>query len=374
VQQALRDRDALVRVAVEQRVGRASHDGRELPAEVERVLQARVHALAAGGAVDVRGVAEQERATVAEPLGAAVVDPVGREPQALGERQVRAGVLADRRRDVVERDAFAPGELRRQDADHAPAILPAHREEQVEAAVRQVDVELVAHHAPGRDRVGDEEHVLVRRTGKPMPLISRTGLFAPSQPASHDAVRVCVLPSGRRSFATTPVGTLLERDELGPPAHVHAEGRELRAEHALVVVLAEHQDVRIGAQALADVAERQPGAEPGVGPQVDRIAFAAERDRLVDDAEPRVDLERARVDGDRARLLRGPGMAVDDVDADAAPRELAGEHQAGRARADDEHVDVRNRGDHTALIRSTFRRSVAPRRHSLTARLRRCRC
>jgi len=39
--------------------------------------------------VDVRGVAEQERAAVAKPFGAAVVDPVGREPQALGEDEIR---------------------------------------------------------------------------------------------------------------------------------------------------------------------------------------------------------------------------------------------------------------------------------------------
>ncbi len=90
----------------------------------------------------------------------------------------------------------------------------------------------------------------------------------------------------------------------------------------------------------------QSRGAPPVRPQVHGLALAAERDRLVGDAEPRVDLERARVHGDRARLLCGTGMTVDDLDADPAPRELAGEHQAGRSRADDQHVDVGRRGAH----------------------------
>ena len=61
-----------------------------------------------------------------------------------------------------------------------------------------------------------------------------------------------------------------------------------------------------------------------------RRCLAAERERSIDDADFRVDLQRARLHGDRARLLRRPGMPVDDHGAHARARELVGEHQAGR--------------------------------------------
>jgi len=54
-------------VGIEQaRTRTALHDECELPAEVVGILQTRVHALCSHGAVDVRGVAEQEAAPVAE--------------------------------------------------------------------------------------------------------------------------------------------------------------------------------------------------------------------------------------------------------------------------------------------------------------------
>ena len=58
----------------------AVQHGGELPGEVHGVADAGVHALAADRAVDVRGVAEQEGAALAEVLRHAVVHAVGREP------------------------------------------------------------------------------------------------------------------------------------------------------------------------------------------------------------------------------------------------------------------------------------------------------
>ena len=53
-----------------------------------------------------------------------------------------------------------------QDADDAPVIGPAHREEQVESIMPEVDVELARHHGARHGGVGHEEHVLVGRVLK----------------------------------------------------------------------------------------------------------------------------------------------------------------------------------------------------------------
>src|SRR4029450_4186306 len=73
--------DALGFVAVQQRVGRAAVKNRlQFPGGIDRVAEASIHTLSAGGAMDVRGVAEQEGAALPEILRHAVVDAIGREP------------------------------------------------------------------------------------------------------------------------------------------------------------------------------------------------------------------------------------------------------------------------------------------------------
>ena len=76
-----------------------------------------------------------------------------------------------------------PAQFRRHDADDAPVVLAAHREEQVEARAPEIDVDLVRHHRAGHLDVGDEEDVLVGRAGEVDVDSLRTALRAPSQPA-----------------------------------------------------------------------------------------------------------------------------------------------------------------------------------------------
>ena len=73
--------DAFGFVGVEQFCGGAVvEDVGQFPGEIHGVADAGVHALAADGAVDVGGVAEEEHAAFVEVLGDAVVDVVGAEP------------------------------------------------------------------------------------------------------------------------------------------------------------------------------------------------------------------------------------------------------------------------------------------------------
>ena len=136
-----------------------------------------------------------------------------------------------------------------------------------------------------------------------------------------------------------PVGLLLEADQLGVPLDRQAEIAQLVAHDPLVVVLAEDEDVRIGRHEPPGLAQRDPRHLPPLRPHVCAGAALAELQRPLDDAELRVDLHGARLHAERPRLQRRPGMPVDDAHAHAAPNQLIGQHQPGRAGPD--HQDVR---------------------------------
>ncbi len=101
--EAPREGDSLRLVGVELiGVGAPRGDRGELPAEVHRVADAGVHALTADGAVDVRGVAEQEDPAAPERVGDAVVHLVGREPVDLLD--LEADAIDEGAIDVVPRE------------------------------------------------------------------------------------------------------------------------------------------------------------------------------------------------------------------------------------------------------------------------------
>src|SRR5262245_37610366 len=72
--------DALRLIGVGERGAAATEHGGQFPRKVDRVADAGVHALATDRAVDVGGVAQQERAPRLEPVGDAVVYAIRREP------------------------------------------------------------------------------------------------------------------------------------------------------------------------------------------------------------------------------------------------------------------------------------------------------
>src|SRR5260370_39545336 len=79
--QAPGEGDSFLLVAIEERCVRPTlQDSGEFPGEVHRVADAGVHALPTHRAVDVSGVAEQERTTLAEMFCDPMVHAVGREP------------------------------------------------------------------------------------------------------------------------------------------------------------------------------------------------------------------------------------------------------------------------------------------------------
>ena len=68
-------------VAVEQLVWRTAGQNRpHLPGQIDRVADPGVHPLAAGGTMDVSGIAEQEGAALSEMLRHPVMHMIGRKP------------------------------------------------------------------------------------------------------------------------------------------------------------------------------------------------------------------------------------------------------------------------------------------------------
>jgi len=112
------------------------------------------------------------------------------------------------------------------------------------------------------------------------------------------------------------------------------------AEEDFVRVLAEHQDVGVRAEALADVTKRYPGLVSALGPHVHAASLPAEREGALGDPELRVDFEGACLHRHRPRLLRGTAVAVDDPRVDATSTQLVGKHQAGGTGADDKDIDI----------------------------------
>ena len=149
---------------------------------------------------------------------------------------------------------------------------------------------------------------------------------------------------GVRERGRDAVGLLLEGDQLRAPLHGLAECAQLVAHDALVVVLAEDQDERIGRDGSPGLAQGNARHLASLRPDVGAGAALAEIERPLDDAELGVDLQRARLHAQRPRLQRRPGMAVDDERAHAAADELVGEHQPGGPGADDQNVRIHRGG------------------------------
>lgn len=82
------------------------------------------------------------------------------------------------------------------------------------------------------------------------------------------------------------------------------------------------------------------------------------------DAEPRIDLDGARLHTQGLGRDRGTGVSVDNEDTHRAARELDGEHEARRTGPDHQHIDA-GRQAHRGSVPSRARsgvRTVAPAR------------
>ena len=137
----------------------------QFPGEIHGVADAGVHALAADGAVDVGGVAEEEHAAFVEVIGDAVVDVVGAEPVHFVD--VDAEAVDDGGADVVPGEAAGfVGEFVADGADEAGVAGVVEGEDREEVGFVECDVELAVDHRAGGGDVGDVEEAGVGAAGE----------------------------------------------------------------------------------------------------------------------------------------------------------------------------------------------------------------
>src|SRR5262249_58803714 len=112
----------------------------QFPGEIDRVADASIHTLSAGGAVDMRGVAEQEGAALAEILRHAVVDAIGREPVDFLDFDLE--IVDDPPADVLEFERISmPSAFTSHRADQPRASCPGQRKYREEVGLLEIGME-----------------------------------------------------------------------------------------------------------------------------------------------------------------------------------------------------------------------------------------
>jgi len=333
-----RDRPAFGLVAVEQQIAVASaaQHGGELPAEIDRVLDAGVHALAAGRAVDVGGIAGEKHAAVSIADGQPLVDAEGGEPARAVQPQARRAVTVHVALQFVDgagrvvlvvlaHGEDAPGRfLERKHRDGAAAVPPDVDALMVEIAVDldvaeqvglrlgvafEFDAERAAHEAAGA--IG-ADHV-------------------------HGAQRLGAAVMGAQLGGDAAV-VLFEADEFDAAFHCQAEFGGTRRENGFGDALRQQQ--RVGVGAVDAVADLERGQLPFAVADPQRVQAGAGGDELVDDAEPGECFEAAAPDGERLRDGGRHRGAVDQAHRNAVAAQGDGQRQAGRAGAADQNGQV----------------------------------
>ena len=258
-------REALALVAIEQgRSGLAAKHRGELPRQVGCVSHARVHALPARGAVNVRGIARQECAALLEVVRGAMVQTVTRAPPEFRDAKRDGGEIVRERLDVARGERrvrrSVVGTFLRTRPDQAKQAALGKGERGEYALSGEKEVESVRREVSLEDRVGENEFLLVRCAVKTEP-----------QLFSHDAVRAIAahqksranLFDGRRAAVATLRGHrgmyAIVRDrhgiEPGAPLDLRAAARERIGEQLFGLGLRHEEDEREGRVIDADVPE-----------------------------------------------------------------------------------------------------------------------
>ena len=133
---------------------------------------------------------------------------------------------------------------------------------------------------------------------------------------------------------------LLEARELATALHRDAELGQAIDQELLVLVLWEHEGEGKRTQAGAEIAEYRARAPLAGDPEAHRRHAVPAVDDRAGQMDLAVELERARLNGERPRSRAGLCRTVDEADRDFQVRQPQGEHQAGGSGADDEHGSI----------------------------------
>jgi hypothetical protein len=324
-------------VAVQQRCRGPGEHGGQLPAQVVGVLDAGVHALAAGRVAHVGRVARQEHPAVAEPLGQPDIGPPHRRP---GQLVQPDGLVAGGRRDLVlqvlqrdvgigrlhgEGEQVRAGQWHQRDTGLAGHPHPAVRAVQpgqphigeqcphrlVGLAV-EADAETAAHRAPAA--VGADQ-IPGAQPGRPVGSGQRRG---------HAVVVLVEVDQCRGQFDVVA--------ETGQPLPQQLLGAELRQEPDVRVRHVRPRRHRLGRGALPDHLVALVAAYLDAG-----VALG---EHGVHDADVVEDLKGAWLETVRPGAAEELLGLVHQPETDSSAGQLDSEHQPGRPAPHDQHVHV----------------------------------
>jgi hypothetical protein len=132
------------------------------------------------------------------------------------------------------------------------------------------------------------------------------------------------------------VGT--EADQLHTPLDQDPTAGQMVAEDLFGLGLGDQQQERIGAVVQAET--KQPDADDAAaGMELDPDRVVAPPDQLVGQPQPAQDLQGARLDTQRARLLHPVQLPVDDANRRPQRPQLGGQGEAGRPGPDHQNVE-----------------------------------
>ena len=298
----------------------------------------------------MRGVAQEKGATVAEVLGDAVMDAVGGEP--VDVLDVNVDPVEDAMGDVVPGDVGSLsfgllGLIVANGAYEADATVVVEGEDGEEVGVVEGDVELAIGDRAARLDVGDVEEVRVlaaREADVERLTDDGAGAVAASEEGAAAGLLGAVSEAEEGGDGGAGVsGRFGEGEEFGGAFDRDAECGEMPDEERFVFVLWVDEDEGEWAEAAAEVAEKSVRDLAAGDPEVGGGDTMASVDELVSEAELLVELERAGLHGEGARVSSGIGILVNDADADAEAREPEREYEAGGAGAGDEDLGVGGR-------------------------------
>jgi hypothetical protein len=178
---------------------------------------------------------------------------------------------------------------------------------------------------------------------------------AGDEPRSANPLSAGGLESGANTSAV-----LAEVDERGLTMDLDPELAQALDQKLLVLVLREDQRVGKRTDARANLSEDRARPMPPGDPQVEREDSPSLCIDRLRKADLLIELEGARLHGERARRGAGTCGLVDDLDANAVAREEQGEHKAAGAGAGNQDIAVEPGLGHFAVLRGMV--SLLPHR------------
>jgi hypothetical protein len=316
-------------------------DCRELPGQIDRIMDAGVHALTASGRVDVRRIANEEDGPPTERRSHALVHAVAHHPARVLEGDASKEVRPlQEAKEVGEIDrvsggpAGVPGEVGPDDA----VLAVRHRDHRRRGIASDEDVGRVC-----------LDGVLFDLRLRQQELGGIGGAFEGDAGAlAHPAARAVgtddVAISSTDEMAVWHLdhrdGSPLIDVQFGqamPPLDVVPPARQPADENVLGVGLGQDEVVGVG-RLLPQHAEIEAEEFSAHVVEDHRVGAAPTTHELAVEFQHAHELERAGVDAERARLDDRTAPNIDDFEGNAGSREEAGQGEPDGPSADDEYV------------------------------------